>query len=184
MRSRTTSIVRSASAAARSAPAARISITRSGCARSSAARSRAGASSSATLSASRRLQATQPIPAVWQRISISSRPAGSVKNSCRAKTLHTCGLPGSSLRTRAGSVTAVRSRAHSSSGSATIRTVLSFDFDIFATPSSPRTRLPVPTSVSGSGKKSPKRAFQRRATSRDSSRCWRWSSPTGTKSAR
>ena len=51
---------------------------------------------------------------------LALRSAGSVKNSCRAKTLHTCGLPGSSFRTRAGSVTAVRSRAHSSSGSATI----------------------------------------------------------------
>ena len=38
--------------------------------------------------------------------------------------------------------------------------------------------------ASGSGKVSPKRALKRPARSRISSRCWRWSSPTGTRVAR
>jgi hypothetical protein len=66
--------------------------------------------------------------------------------------------------------------------------VLPIDFDIFACPSSPMMRRVGVSSGCGSGKygrsSGAKRAFHRRAISRDSSRCCTWSSPTGTVSAR
>jgi hypothetical protein len=102
--------------------------------------------------------------------------------------LHTSGVPGSVLRTRAGSVTAGRSFAQIASDSSSRPMVFPIDLDIFACPSSPMMRRVGVSSGFGSGNSGAssgaKRAFHLRATSRDSSRCCTWSSPTGTVSAR
>ena len=82
-------------------------------------------------------------------------------------------------RARAGSVAAVRSLSQIALSASRRLMVLPRLFDIFAWPSRPRILGVVENSGCGSANVSPKRALQRRTISRASSRCWRWSSPTG-----
>ncbi|MNC92363.1 hypothetical protein D3C83_87710 [compost metagenome] len=84
-------------------------------------------------------------------------------------------------------MTAGRSFSHICSGVSNKPMVFPMDFDIFACPSSPTIRRVGVSFGCGSGKSGASgenRVFQFRAMTRESSRCWTWSSPTGTMSAR
>ncbi len=100
----------------------------------------------------------------------------------------TPGLPSGSCRTsRPESVTALLIFFRTTSGGSAISTVpcaVPPVVDIFFS-GSWRSMIRAPISgytPSGTTKVSPKRALKRSATSRESSRCWRWSSPIGTMS--
>src|SRR6266568_4531573 len=188
MQRRTWVIVSRASTRAFAAPARRVALTLSGSARSACARSRMGVSAAIILSASTRLQSRHPQPAVRQLWATRAWVSGLEKPWWMVKMLQMSGLPGSFRVTRAGSVAAGLSFSQMVSGESNKPMVFPKLLDIFARPSSPRTRFAVDRSACGSGKAKPplfaKRAFQRRAISRISSRCWSWSSPTGTSVAR
>ena len=99
------------------------------------------------------------------------------------------GLSGARRTSEPESVTALFTFLTIVSGSSSTRIVpasLSDVVDIFWV-GDWRSMIRAPTSgmrCSGTTSVSPKRALKRCATSRASSRCWRWSSPTGTSSAR
>ena len=125
----------------------------------------------------------QPMPAVVQPMCTAACRSASEKNLCSVKMLHFSGVPGSVRLTRAGSVAAVRSLSQTAASGSASAMVLPTLFDIFVCPSSPRIFGVVENSGSGSANVSPNRALKRRTISRASSRCWRWSSPTGTRVA-
>ncbi len=98
------------------------------------------------------------------------------------------GFSGEATISRPESVTAERIFLRITSGSSVTLTVPwgdSEDLDIFDAGSCrSMTRAPsFGIAASGRAKVSPKRPLNRWAMSRVSSRCWRWSSPTGTRSA-
>ena len=101
----------------------------------------------------------------------------------------TPGLSGAARTSRPESVTAEPTFLRivfSSSSTSTVPCSVPPVVDIFRSGSC-RSMIRAPTSgstSSGTTSVSPKRALKRRAISRISSTCWRWSSPTGTSVAR
>src|SRR5213080_3066898 len=155
MQRRTCVMVSRASTRAFAAPARNVARTPLGSARSACARSRTGASAAIILSASTRLQSRQPQPAVRQLCATRAWVSGLEKPWWMVKMLQMSGLPGSFRVTRAGSVAAGLSFSQMVSGESSKPMVLPKLLDIFAWPSSPKTRFAVDSSACGSGKAKP-----------------------------
>src|SRR6266850_234720 len=175
----TCSIVRPATARARRLPSCRISTILSGFSTNCWRRSRIFSSGGTMCLRSTSLQSRHPMPAVRQPLATNCRSTSGVKILCRSKTGQISGLPGSERRLRAGSVIIGRTLARIVSGESASSMSLPYDFDILR-PSVPGTLGISVSFTSGSGNTSPNALLKRRATSRVSSTCGAWSTPTGT----
>ena len=109
-----------------------------------------GARSAFTASMSGPLQSMQPMPAERQPSAAHCFTPSSLYTSCRAKTGHLAGSPGSERRLRAGSVIIVRTFRSTDCAESRSSMALSYDFDILR-PSSPGKVAALVSSSFGSG---------------------------------